>query len=170
MLAPLALLAVGCTRSEEIPPYADEGFHRVTTTEDPLEGAELASGAEAIDELQSLFDRMLASNDPCAILTQRDVEENRLDPTLLTNTEARRVLADGLVRVYDHLIRISPPQLTPALQAQKDVFNQVLTVVDRYATNPNNPGATGEIETLVNSQDFIAAGQQISQFVAANCF
>lgn len=170
LTACVATVGASCTRSEEIPPYADEGLVRETTTIDPLDGAELASGAAGVEELRALFDRLLASKDACAILTQRDLEENRLDPTLFTNAEARRVLADGLVKVYDHLIAISPSQVTPALQAQKDVFSQVLGVVDRYAANPNNPGATAEIETLVNAEGFIVAGQQISQYVATACF
>jgi hypothetical protein len=165
----IALVVGACSTSREIPPYADEGFHRATTTEDPLEGAELASGAAGVEELQRLFDRLLASNDACAILTQRDVAENRLDPTVFTDPGARRMLADGLVRVFDHLIAITPPTITAALQAEKDVFSQVLEVVDRYASNPNNPGATDEIEVLVNSQQFLAAGQQISQFVSTSC-
>jgi hypothetical protein len=171
LLAPLILVAAlaGCSSSREIPPYADEGFHRTTTTADPLEGAELASGAAGVEELQRLFDRLLASNDACAILTQRDVEENRLDPTIFTNAESRRLLAEGLVKVFDHLITLSPPTITAALQAEKNVFSQILDVVDRYASNPNSPGATGEIEVLVNSQDFLAAGQQISNFVASGC-
>ncbi len=166
----LALLAAaGCRTSKEIPPYADEGFHRPTTTEDPLEGAELASGAAGLEELQRIFDRLLASNDPCAILTQQDLAENRLDPTVFTDPAARRLLADGLVRVFDHLISISPPTITSALEAERDVFSDVLEVVDRYATNPTGAGATDEIEVLVNSQQFLAAGQQISQFVSTSC-
>jgi len=169
LLSVVVLGAASCSTSREIPPYADEGFHRTTTTGDPLDGAELASGAAGVEELQRLFDRLLASNDPCAILTQRDVAENRLDPTVFTDPGARRVLADGLVRVFDHLISIAPPTITAALQAEKDVFSQVLEVVDRYATNPNDPGATDEIEVLVNSQQFLASGQQISQFVSTSC-
>lgn len=165
----VTVLAAGCRTSREIPPYADEGFHRPTTTQDPLEDAELASGAAGMEELQRIFDRLLASNDPCAILTQKDLAENRLDPTVFTDPAARRLLADGLVRVFDHLIAISPSSITAALEAERDVFSDVLEVVDRYATNPTGAGATDEIEVLVNSQEFLAAGQQISQFVSTSC-
>ena len=157
-----------CSGSKELA-FDDPVVATTTTTEDPLDAAELATGAAGIEELQSLFDRFLASDDTCAILTQRDVAENRLDPTLFASPAARRILADGLVQVYDHLIQISDPRITAALAAQKDVFAQVLDVVDRYAANPNNPGATDEIEDLVQSEGFLSASQVISAYVSAVC-
>ncbi len=166
--AGLLMISVGCSTTEQIdfqvgPPVSS------TTTVDPLGTAELSAGAAGLEALQALFDKLLASNDTCAILTQRDLEENRLDPTLFTNSAARKVLTEGLVNVFDHLIQISPPQLTPALQSQKAVFQQVLDIVDRYAVSPNETKATGEINVLIESQSFVTSSQQVSQWVAANC-
>ncbi len=167
LMVAVALVA-SCSGSKELA-FDDPTVATTTTTADPLDAAELATGAAGIEELQLLFDRLLASDDSCAILTQRDLTENRLDPTLFTSSAARRILADGLVQVYDHLIQISDPRITGALAAQKDVFGQVLDVVDRYAANPNNPGATDEIEKLVQSQGFVSASQVISGYVSAVC-
>jgi len=167
-VALVTVTAGSCSTTEEIgfdpsPPVA------TTTTIDELGSAELAAGADGLEALQSLIDKLLASNDTCAILTQRDVAENRLDPTLFTNTAARKALTAGLVSVFDHLIQISPPQLTPALQSQKDVFQKVLDIVDRYAAAPNETKATEEINVLVDSQSFVTASAQVSQWVGANC-
>jgi hypothetical protein len=147
----------------------------VTTTNppkeqiDPLDEIAGPAGQAGIQQLQDLVDRLLASNDPCAILTQRDVQENQLDPTLFTSSAARQTLASGLVDVYDHLIQISPVAIQQALSDQKAVFAQVLEVVDRYANTPNDPGATTQIEDLLAQPGMVGAQQQINAFITQNC-
>ncbi len=136
---------------------------------DPLDDIATSAGQAGLDQLQDLLDRLLASNDPCAILTQRDVRENQLDPTLFTTSAARQVLAAGLVDVYDHLIQISPESIRQALADQKAVFAQVLEVVDSYATNPNDPTATGRIDELMDQPGMVTAQQEINAFIREQC-
>jgi len=161
--------SVACSSTTELNSDA------VTTTNppkeqvDPLDQIAGASGQAGIQQLQDLVDRLLASNDPCAILTQRDVQENQLDPTLFTSSAARQVLASGLVDVYDHLIQISPVAIRQALSDQKAVFAQVLEVVDRYANSPNDPGATGQIEDLLAQPGMVTAQQEINAFITQSC-
>lgn len=147
----------------------------VTTTEkapkptDPLDSDALVTGSEAVAQLQALVDSMLATQDPCAVLTQRDLKENRLDPSLFTSAAARRVVAKGLVSVYDHLIQISPAAITSALQSQKAVLVEVLAVVDQYANDPTGTKATKEIDRLVNAPGYLAAQTQLTTWVSGNC-
>jgi len=147
----------------------------VTTTQkaprptDPLDSDALVSGSEAVAQLQALVNSMLAAQDPCAVLTQRDIKENRLDPSLFTSAAARRVVAKGLVDVYDHLITISPAAITSALQSQKAVLIEVLAVVDQYANDPSGTKATKEIDRLVNAPGYLAAQTQLTSWVSANC-
>lgn len=161
--------AVSCSRSTEI-----EGTP-VTTTEkaprptDPLESDALVTGSEAVAQLQALVNSMLATQDPCAVLTQRDIEANRLDPSLFTSAAARRVVTKGLIDVYDHLISISPAAITSALQAQKSVLLEVLAVVDQYANDPSGTKATKEINRLVSAPGYLAAQTQLTSWVSANC-
>jgi hypothetical protein len=168
VVAALGLGAVGCSGSKELG-YDGPAKGAPTTTEDPLNASNLMTGAAGIAELNKLLDAMMASQDPCAILTQRDVEKNKLDPSLFTSPEARRVLTQGLIRVFDHLILISPAVITAPLQAQKDTFTKVLDVVERYANNPGATGANAEIDTLTGSQSFVTASSQISAWIASAC-
>ena len=169
-LAALAASPIACSRSTDI-----ESAPRTTTTTkspgttDPLDADALASGSEAIRTLQAIVDGMLASEDPCAILTQRDVDENQLDPSIFTSSAARKVVTSGLVQVYDHLIAISPPEITAPLTAQKAVFVDVLAVVERYASSGDDTRATTQINTLVSAPGYLAAQTQLTAWVSANC-
>lgn len=167
-----AVVLVGaCSATRDLESVATTSTDKPASTAiDPLDAAALASGAEGVDELQALIDRLLASNDTCAILTQRDVKENRLDPSIFTTAAARQVLAQGLVAVFDHLVRISPPQLQQPLVDQQAVFTQVLDVVEQYANNPGDTRATTQINALVGAPGFVAAQQQINAWVSANCY
>jgi hypothetical protein len=170
-LVAAAVLLSGCSATRDLESDATTTTDKPPSSEiDPLDAAALASGAEGVEELQALIDRLLASNDTCAILTQRDVRENRLDPTIFTTSAARRVLAEGLIAVFDHLVRISPPQLRQPLIDQQAVFTEVLEVVEQYANNPADTRATAQINSLVGAPGFVAAQQQINAWVSANCF
>jgi hypothetical protein len=169
IVSSLLLGVAGCSRTAELNSEAVTTTNPPKAAVDPIDQLAGANGAAGIQQLQDLVDRLLASNDPCAILTQRDVRENQLDPTLFTTAAARQVLASGLVDVYDHLIQISPVAIRQPLSDQKAVFAQVLEVVDRYASNPNDPGATGQIEDLLSQPGMVAAQQQINAFIQGNC-
>ena len=165
----VALVGAGCSRTTEL------NTSPVTTTTpakaeiDPLDDDVIAAGSAGVQQLQDLLDRLLASNDTCAILTQRDVRENQLDPTLFTSSAAREVLAQGLIQVFDHLIRISPVAIRQPLEDEKAVFTQVLTVVDQYANNPNAPDATEAISDLLEAPGFVQAQAQLNLFITQNC-
>ncbi len=172
ILVALGAAPLACSRSTDI-----EGGIRATTTTskspgttDPLDAEALASGSEAIRKLQSIIDGMLASNDPCAILTQRDIEENQLDPSIFTSSSARKVVTAGLVDVYDHLIAISPPQITSPLTAQKAVLVEILGVVEQFASSGgDDTRATRQINSLVSAPGYLAAQAQLTAWVSANC-
>ena len=167
-IAVLCLAVVGCSTTDEID-FTGQRPKDPTTTVDPLDGVASTAGAAGVAELRLLVDRLVASGDVCAILTQRDVAQNKLDPTIFTSAAARRVLASGLVKVFDHLLVISDPVILPSLQAEKDVFAKVLDVVDRYSNNPGSAGATSEINSLVDSPGFLTAQQQLNLWITANC-
>ena len=170
MALAVATVAVGCSRSTDIgTENVSSTTVRHSATTDPLDAQALETGKQAVDKLQGIIDSMLASNDTCAILTQKDVPKNQLDPSLLTSSSARRVLSDGLVKVFDHLIQIGPAELKPAFTDQKAIFGQVLTVVNQYANDPSGSKATEQIGALVQSPGYIAAQAQITAWVSANC-
>jgi hypothetical protein len=160
---------IACSSTTELDSAAPTTTNPPKAQVDPLDEAGGVIGAAGIQQLQDLVDRLLASNDPCAILTQRDVQGNQLDPTLFTSSAARQVLASGLIDVYDHLIQISPVVIRQALTDQKAVFAQILDVVDRYANSPNDPGATTQIEDLLSQPGMVSAQQQINAFIQQNC-
>jgi hypothetical protein len=170
-LAVLAASPIACSRSTDIEsaPRSTTTSERMPGTTDPLDADALASGSEAIRELQAIVDGMLASNDPCAILTQRGVEGNELDPSVFTSSAARKVVTTGLIDVYDHLITISPPDITAPLSAQKSVLVEVLSVVDRYAASGDDTRATDQINQLVSAPGYLAAQTQLTAWVSANC-
>jgi hypothetical protein len=169
-LAVLAAAPGACSRSTDI-----ESAPQTTTTRkspgttDPLDADALASGSEAIRKLQSIIDGMLASKDPCAILTQRDIDANQLDPSIFTSSSARKVVTAGLIDVYDHLISIAPPDITSALTSQKAVLTEVLAVVERYAASGDDTKATQQINGLVSAPGYLAAQSQLTAWVSANC-
>jgi len=165
-VAVLCVAVAGCSTTSEID-FNGKLPKDPTTTVDPLEGA--SAGAAGVAELRQLIDRLIASPDVCAIMTQRDVAQNQLDPTLFSSAAARRVLATGLVNVFDHLLRISDPVILPALQAEKDVFAEVLSVVERYSNDPTSSRATDEIKSLVDSAGFLTAQQDLNFWITENC-
>ncbi len=168
VVAALALVGFGCSQTTDLSSDAVTTTNPKPATTDVVDGQ---SGNESagIDALQTLVDRLLASNDTCAILTQRDVRANQLDPTLFTSSNSRQVLARGVVQIYDHLIQISPVAIRKALQDEKDVFAQVLDVVDRYAQNPNDKNATTQIDSLLKQPGMVTAQQALNDFITANC-
>jgi hypothetical protein len=172
-LAALAASPAACSRSTDIPSVArpTTTTTRTPSTTDPLDAdAEaVASGSEAVAKLRSIVDGMLASTDPCAILTQRDLDANQLDPSIFSSSGARKVVTSGLIDVYDHLIAISPPEITAPLTAQKAVFVDVLGVVDRYALGGSDARATEQINALVSAPGYLAAQAQLTAWVSANC-
>jgi hypothetical protein len=170
-LAALAAAPVACSRSTDV----DVATQTTTTqkkspdTTDPLDADALASGSEAIRKLQQIIDGMLASKDPCAVLTQRDIDANHLDPSIFTSSSARKVVTAGLIQVYDHLISISPPEITGALSSQKAVLVDVLAVVERYASSGDDTKATQQINNLVSAPGYLSAQSQLTSWVSANC-
>lgn len=162
-----AVVSAGCSSSREIDVRSEPG--QSTTTEEPIDDAGYDSGAEGIEKLQALLKKLLADDDVCSVLQQRNAPSNQLDPSLFLSPTARQVLTQGLVEVMDHLIAISDPSLHGPFKVQKDAFVQVLDVVDRFANNPNDPRSTAAIQTLVQAPDFVAAQGQISAWVSSNC-
>jgi hypothetical protein len=164
-----ALAAVpACSQSTDIEGHAATTTTRHSTeTTDPLDAA---AGTAAIRKLDRLIDGMLASQDPCAVLSQRDLQANQLDPSLFTTARARKAVTKGLVDVYDHLVKISPPELTGPLTAQKAVFVDVLQVVDLYATSGGqDQQATRQIDSLVSAPGYVAAQAQLTAWVSSHC-
>src|SRR4051812_44651454 len=110
--------------------------------------------------MQKIIDRLLASNDACAILTQKDVKGYRIDATTLASSAARQVLARGVIDVYDHLIDIvNDDGIKPALQRQRDTFVQILQIVDRYTANPTSKQGNDQIRALSTGPEFVKAQQ-----------
>jgi hypothetical protein len=166
----LPVVALGCSRTTDLgTDTATTTTVRHAATTDPLDKQSLETGQAAIAKLQAIVNGMLASNDVCAILTQKDVPKNQLDPSLLTSASARKVLSNGLIKVFDHLIAIGPAELQQAFTDQKQIFSQVLTVVNQYANDPSSSQATEQISTLVQSPGYIAAQAQVTAWVSQNC-
>ena len=156
----------GCSQTEDL------GFAASSTTlrlvdDDDLSGDATSASAE---QVQTVVDRLLDTDDACAILTQSAIASVSLEPTALLSASARRVLAQGIVDIYAHVTELVPdPAVRPALQVQSNTFAQVLSVVDRYADSPNSARGATEIQTLSEAPDFVAASQTVSTWVSANC-
>ena len=164
-----ALAASSCSSTRDLPSVTTA---RPSTTIVDNSGElprDTVAPSVAIQDLEVLIARLLASNDSCAILTQRDVRENQLDPGLFDDPAARRVLADGLVQIFDHLVTISPPSIHDSLRDQKDIYADVLAVVDEYAADPENTEATAEIEGLLDQPRFLLAQNEINRFIEQVC-
>jgi hypothetical protein len=168
VVAALALVGLGCSQTTDLSSDAVTTTTPKPSTTDAVDGG-AGNTSAGIDQLETLLDRLLASNDTCAILTQRDVRANQLDPTLFTSSNSRQVLAQGVVRIYDHLIDISPVAIRAPLQDEKNVFAQVLAVVDQYAQNPTDQGATQQIDGLLKQPGMVSAQQQLNDFITENC-
>lgn len=169
LLAVLAL-APACSSTRQL--SSDE---RIPTTirrlpDDGDDAEALAGGSEGARQIQEMIDRLLASDDPCAILTQRDVKGFQLDATTLASSSARRVLTKGVVDVYDHLLAlVTDATVRPALQVQRDTFVQVLDLVDRYAANPTSQQGNDQIRALTTGDAFVRAQDVVGGWTVANC-
>jgi hypothetical protein len=168
VVAGVLLVGVGCSQTQDLSSGAVTTTTPKPSTTDVLDGNG-ANASAGIDQLQTLVARLLASNDTCAILTQRDVRANQLDPTLFTSSSSRQVLAQGVVQIYDHLLDISPVAIRGPLQSEKDVFAQVLAVVNRFADNPTDQTATQQIDDLLKTPTMVNAQQQLNDFITQNC-
>lgn len=164
LLASVVVLA-GCSTTEDL------GFAGTSTTlrlvQDEDLGDETSASAE---QMQGVIDQLLASDDACAILTQRALQTSGIDPAALLSAGARRVLAQGIVDIYDHLIElVGDPVVRPALQVQSNTYAQVLQIVDRYANSPSSARAAQEIQTLTQTPEFVTASQTVTAWVTRNC-
>ena len=170
VLAACSMVSAGCSRTSDLGSIDETTtIARHPSTTDPLDSQPLDTGRAAVQQLQAIINTMLASNSVCDILTQKDVPKGQLDPSLLTSSTARTALSDGLVKMFDHLVQIGPPELTGAFTAQKQIFTQVLAVVNQYANDPGNSQVTEQINTIVESPGYLAAQAQITAWVGANC-
>jgi hypothetical protein len=170
LIVSVSLAGAACSTTSELPIGAAPTTTTPPTEElDDLEARSLETGAAGIQALETLIDRLLGSTDTCAILTQRDVQNNQLDPTLFTSSAARQVLSDGLVQVFDHLIRISPLSIREPLESQKAIYAEVLQVTDRFVDSPGDPSGIQQIEELLNQPDFVGAQGLLNEFVLQNC-
>jgi hypothetical protein len=130
----------------------------------------IASGSAGAREIQKIIDRLVASNDACAILTQKDVKGLKIDPTTLASSSARQALTKGVIAVYDHLIDIVPDAaVKPALVTQRDTFVQVLDLVERYTANPTSKQGNDQIQALITGDAFVKAATAVSSWTYANC-
>ena len=170
LIALLMVAAFGCASTREL---ESEGETKSTIRDlgDELpEDDAMAGGSDAAAAMQTIIDKMLASDDACAILTQKVIEGYQIDPTSLASTAARQVLASGVVDVYNHLIAIvNDDKVRPPLTVQRDTFTQVLDLVDRYAANPASKTGNDQIKALVEGQDFVSAANGVSAWTYANC-
>lgn len=169
LLAALALVVAGCSRTDDLGEGRTATTVRVVGDDVEREG-DLADTSEAARQMQTLVDRLLDSDDACAILTQREASAVQLDPTALLSGSARRVLAEGIVSIYDHLVDlVDDPTVKPALVVQRQTFTQVLDIVDRYADSPTSERGADEIQALSSTPEFLAASQTVNDWVRANC-
>ena len=160
----------GCSSSSDI------DTSRATTStvriapDDALNGdGGVSGGSEATRQPQSAIDKLAASNDVCAVLTQRDVKGMKLDSTTLASTEARKILSAGVVKIYNHLVLIGDAEIKSALQVQRDTFASVLDLVDRYASASSSKQGNEEIRALTEAPQFLAAQQVVTTWIAGHC-
>lgn len=164
-------LPVACSSTREI----DSADVTKTTirdlgNEDLVDEDGLLSASQGAKEIQRIVDRLVASNDACAILTQKDIKGLKIDATTLASSSARQTLANGVVRVYDHVIQIVPdPAIKPSLGVQRDTFVKVLDVVERYTANPTSKEGNDQIQSLVTSSAFINAQSAVSAWTYQHC-
>ena len=164
------IVAVGCSSSRDLESSEQPGTTIRDLGEELVEDEALVGGSEGAKEMQRIIDRLLASNDACAILTQKDIQGYKIDATTLASSSARQILANGVVDVYDHLIElVTDPAVTPALQVQRDTFGQVLEIVDRYTANPTSKQGNDQIQALITGETFVRAESAVSTWTFQNC-
>lgn len=138
--------------------------------EDLIDDESVAGGSEGERKLQRVMDQLVASPDPCAILTQNGIQGYSIDPTILASSRARQTLTRGVIDVYNHLLDIIPdPAVKPALVVQRDTFVEVLDVVERYTANPSSKQGNEQIAELVKGEEFVEAATSVSSWTLANC-
>lgn len=129
----------------------------------------VTNGSEANRQLQLAIDKLASSNDVCAILTQRDVKGLELDPTTMASAQARKILSQGVLKVYDHLVAIGDATIKDALRVQRDTYVSVLDIVDRYAIAASSKQSNEEIRAVTSAPQFLAAQQQTATWAATHC-
>lgn len=160
-----------CSDSEDLSFGANDRIDpsRTSTTADIDGNKSLIGGAETVEQIQGIIDKLLASTDGCAILTQQVVKGYKIDPSAFASPEVFARLSEGLVQVFDHLVSITDVSLREPLLIEKEALSQALEVVNAYIDNPSNPQATVEIQAIAAAPEFVAASAQISQWAADNC-
>lgn len=165
------LAAVGCSSSRDV--ETSEGTKttiRDLGDEELVDEDGLLSGSQGAKEIQRIIDKLLASNDPCAILTQKDIKGLKIDATTLASSAARVTLASGVIQVYDHVKAIVVDEsVKPALEVQKSTFVKVLDIVERYTANPTSKEGNDQIQALVTGEDFVKAQSTVSAWTYTNC-
>ncbi len=166
-----SLSMTACTDSEDLEvgglPAVDP--NRSTTTEDIDGNKGLVGGAETVEQINAIIDQLLASDDACAILTQKTVADYKIDPTALASPEVFAQLSSGLAQVFDHLMEITDATLRVPLQTEKKALAQVLDVVNRYIDNPTDAAATDQIRAIASAPEFVSASTAISLWASENC-
>lgn len=164
-----AMVLGGCSSSRDLPKGESNG-QTLPTLADDGGGDTLASASAAAKRLQAVIDKLLAEDDACKILTRQDLSDLRIDPTSLASSSARKVLSQGVVDVYDHLMEIIvDPSVDPALQAQRDSFVRVLDIVERNTANPSSKVASDQIRAIVSAPAYVSAGDAVAAWTYANC-
>ena len=166
-----SLSIVGCTDSEDLEvgglPAIDPNHPTTTQGIDGNKG--LVGGAETLEQINALIAKLLATDDACAILTQKEVADYKIDPTALASPEVFAQLSTGLSQVFDHLMKITDASIQAPLQAEKKALAQVLDVVNRYIDNPSDASATDQIQSIASAPEFVSASTAISLWASENC-
>lgn len=157
---------VGCTSSREyegVVPTTDGPTTTSLPTDDELD-------ADPSSQLQDIIDAALAADNVCDVLTEKAFAGLKIDDTaLVTGPAAIRQTYEGMVEVFDHLITIAPPSLRQPLNDMRDITLQILTVLDRYRTNPNDSSATAAIAALTQSAKYNNARAALAQYATTSC-
>ncbi len=166
----VATMITACAQSTQL---AEDGGATTTfrvSEREETDSVNVGGGSESATQMQLLIDRLLASSDPCAILSQSEIRDIQLDPTAMASSAVRQVVATGVVEVYNHLATLIPePTVNAALLVQRDTFVQVLNVVERYSNAPVSDAATAEIAALARAPAYVAAEATVNSWVSVNC-
>ena len=165
----MSAVGTSCAQTDELAEGRSSTTLRIGEDDLAL-GDDLAGSSAAAGQMQDLVDELLASNNACAILNQQAAGAIKLDPTTMMSSSARRVLAKGIVDIYDHLVTlVDDPAVKPALLVQQATFVEVLDIVDRYADSPSSKRGADEIKALAGAPQFVAASQSVATWVTTNC-
>ena len=170
LVASLACVAAACSSSSDIATSRQPTSTVRIAPDDAIgNGDGLTNGSEAIRQIQAMVDKLSQSTDPCGVLTGRDVKGIKLDPTAMASGEARKVVSQGVVKIYNHLVQISDPAIKDALRVQRDTYSQILDVVDRFAAAASSKQGNDEIQALAATPQFLAAQQQVAAWTTTHC-